>query len=503
MAGAGPGKGLWAALVALLAAVSLVGAWFTVSLGNTLRRNGRWVSTKAELGMGVMGAKTFHNSRQTLAGGRLDLGRWHGFQEVLLREPLAVHELAFDYRLTPTSYLCFVYDQTEDGFSGVRLGSAPNVPSFFFQSRPDGEFTRRDEPLTPLGVEDWQHAVARFEGERMTLEVGGGRVGSFPARRATARRFGFRSGMRSVLLDDVRVTGEGGEVLLRESFFEPRALLLPLLGLFGGLAGAAWLALRAFRRLSWAAQRSGGLILALTLGTTLATAAAAFGYQRFFSRAYPSFDRDALKEGVEEEARQLGRELLAQHAGEREPGLLRLVFLGTSQTWGAGAARAEECFVAVVERRLNEAAPPGRRYQCIDAGIQGAKSPDLAGTWRESLIELAPDLLVVDLGNNDTVAADLARSLDTIALTSAERGIPVLLALEPNSTEKQPGELPMHPVLRAAAQRHRLPLVDLHAALAAQGDTGLLWWDFVHPTSYGHRLIAEALLPAIRSVLEP
>jgi phospholipase/lecithinase/hemolysin len=44
---------------------------------------------------------------------------------------------------------------------------------------------------------------------------------------------------------------------------------------------------------------------------------------------------------------------------------------------------------------------------------------------------------------------------------------------------------------------HRIPVVDLHAELKRATERGFLWWDFVHPTSFGHRLIAEALVPHV------
>ena len=77
------------------------------------------------------------------------------------------------------------------------------------------------------------------------------------------------------------------------------------------------------------------------------------------------------------------------------------------------------------------------------------------------------------------------------------------MALEPNSPEATPGELPLHPVMRRVAAEQGVPLVDLHAALRRDQPLGFLWWDFVHPTSFGHRRIAEHLAPAVLARLEP
>ena len=37
--------------------------------------------------------------------------------------------------------------------------------------------------------------------------------------------------------------------------------------------------------------------------------------------------------------------------------------------------------------------------------------------------------------------------------------------------------------------------------LKRQIDRGLLWWDFVHPTSFGHQLIADFLTPRIQALV--
>ena len=50
---------------------------------NTLEPHPEWVSTKADLDRGVMGAVAFVNGNQALARNQLNLGAWFGYQEVL------------------------------------------------------------------------------------------------------------------------------------------------------------------------------------------------------------------------------------------------------------------------------------------------------------------------------------------------------------------------------------------------------------------------------------
>lgn len=47
--------------------------------------------------------------------------------------------------------------------------------------------------------------------------------------------------------------------------------------------------------------------------------------------------------------------------------------------------------------------------------------------------------------------------------------------------------------MRRLGTELRVPLVDMHAHLRSSRDTGFLWWDQVHLTSYGQRLFADKL----------
>jgi lysophospholipase L1-like esterase len=47
--------------------------------------------------------------------------------------------------------------------------------------------------------------------------------------------------------------------------------------------------------------------------------------------------------------------------------------------------------------------------------------------------------------------------------------------------------------MREVAARHAIPVVEVHDALAAERDSGFLWWDRVHLTSYGQERLARHL----------
>jgi lysophospholipase L1-like esterase len=472
----------------------VVGAYACAWYFNSLEGGGRWTASKSRLERRVMGSRAFATSHHTLSGERLDLGRWFGFQEVLLAQPVAAREVEFDFRPDAGAYLVFLYGLGPEGCRGLRLSTAERFPSGCLTIDAEGGFLGFERlPGLDVPANAWSHLELGFGPAGAVASVNGGapqRVGPAPE----LQRFGFRNGLASVLVDDVRCEGSGG---FHDSFFAAAAFRRGLLALVPLLAldVLLWRFLR--RRLV------GGRVLRLALkvavGLALATLGA-FYLQRKWAGRYPRLDRTAEAAWLEKEAAGVSQNVEARGA-RGDPGHTRVLVVGTSQTWGAGAARAEDGFVEVLERLL-AAAEPERRWECVNAGVQGLRSEWLLRLFRERWAALDPDALVVNLSNNDMDAEVFARSLRGFAELAAERGIPLVFALEANSTEATAGPLPMHATMRQVAEEYAIPVVDVHAALARQYERGFLWWDSVHPTTLGHRLIAETLLPAVRALVE-
>ncbi|MSR63876.1 MAG: hypothetical protein EXS08_15735, partial [Planctomycetes bacterium] len=168
-----------------------------------------------------MGSGEFATSHHTLAGQQLDLGRWFSFQEVLLAEPVAAREVAFDFRPNPGAYLVFLFALDPTGATGLRLSSDPRIPSGRLTIDAEGAFLDF-EPMPQFDVvaDVWSHLELDLgsDGARAALDGGAPqRLGATPER----QRFGFRNGLAAVRIDDValRCDGAGG---FQESFFNAR-----------------------------------------------------------------------------------------------------------------------------------------------------------------------------------------------------------------------------------------------------------------------------------------
>jgi hypothetical protein len=112
---------------------------------------------------------------------------------------------------------------------------------------------------------------------------------------------------------------------------------------------------------------------------------------------------------------------------------------------------------------------------------------------------LRPDVLVVNLSNNDGPRS-LEVNLTHLLEFNARERIATVLLLEANSSEVGPEKLgAKHRVVERLAREWKRPVWDLDGYLASDNvrDSGFLWWDFVHMTSWGHEVTAGWLAERI------
>lgn len=497
---------LW--LLALLPQVGLaaVGCYLFTSVDNTLRKSGYWVATKALLERRAIGSEAFATSRQTVSTETLDLGRWFGFQEVLVAEPVELGEVAFDFKLSAGSYLCFVFEKTATGFTGLRLSACEGVDDLYFRANDKGEFTEALPLEVAARADEWHSFRASFGKDTYLLTLDGDPILEHSGPFERLQVFGFRNGMRTVLIDDVRVESAGGAGSFSDSFFPQRdfARLFGLTVL--GVLLVNGLGLLLLARSDNAVEKVGSRLLivggVLFAGSLVGT----YFYRSIFSKEYPLADLDVEEAWLQELAVRVREEIRSKHEPKPEPGVVRVLVMGSSQTWGAGATRHGESLVDFLQRDLD--ALGGPRFECINAGISGFTAARLLEIYAEEWVDLEPAVAVVNLSTNDSHDAKgdgvdeegFARALEGFARLNAERGIRTLFVLEANSTEYRPEGPPLHATMRRVAAAEGVPLVDAHAYVKAREELGFLWWDFVHPSSLGHELIAEVLAPAVAEV---
>lgn len=507
MRGGGEGEargraGRSAAVLALALLLALATAWVLQTLAlrlvNTLHANGRWESTKVGLDHGILGAVSFLTTRTALHRDRLDLGVWHGFHEIRTREPLSVGSLTLRFRLREEGWLAAISAHDGERFEAVRVSSDPAFPTACLAGTAAGAFTAKQPLAAPALDGGWHELALERRGGLLAVRLDGEPIGSCPAALPAPAPIGLRGSAAShVEVDDVAVADAATGAVWSEDFANHRHE--------GALfAGALALVLALCAGVALAVRRRGGApapAVALASGVALACAALALGADTaYFSRIHPEqVHFEGYENRIEYEGQIVPR--LAREYPLRPPpaGVRRILVLGTSQTWGSGAARAEDVWVRRLERWLDAAAPPGERFELIDAGLPGQTAKKVREVLEDEHWERwQPELALVNLGNNDRDPAILARELERIARWAAEWNVRLAFVPEPNCVESRSerslrGLAAKHDAMREVAARHGIPVIEVHDALAAERDGGFLWWDRVHLTSYGQERLARLL----------
>jgi lysophospholipase L1-like esterase len=491
-----------------LTANALTGA--VLALTNTLNNNGNWICSKEQLANKVMGSPSYVRSTQALAGEHLHLDAWHGYQEVITRERLRLSRATFDFHLEPGAYLAFVLHDN-DGFSGIRISAHPSFPSITFRAEPGGQFLEQ-HPLTlpefPTG--NWNHAEFHADAEGVRLLLNGVAI-PLPAFHVPPFcQPGFRAGERPAAIDNVLLAAPD-RVLLEDTFTQnqqrPRYLL------------AALIVLTLLSLIVQYSQTLAGVPLATSLlATTLMNTGLALlalltaPFLPAYLALYPSresmlrFEAAYLYNLWDWRSDEIITEAQAAKAESKD----LLLFIGSSQTFGAGASRPGEDYVSVIQQRLHDTLPGGAQFRCINAGINGTGTPTLLPYHRDHWLALNPKLVIIDLAINDRWNPDeeFAANLRAMIQLNQEHNIKTLLLVEPHSSEwmiddaqNGPGELSTHAIVRQVAAQTNTPLIDTHQRLHPREQDGFLWWDFVHPTTFGHRALAETILPELSRLL--
>jgi acyl-CoA thioesterase I len=184
--------------------------------------------------------------------------------------------------------------------------------------------------------------------------------------------------------------------------------------------------------------------------------------------------------------------------------------VGDSITFGSGVeGRESNSYPAVLQRLL------GAKFEVGNFGVSGAtllKKGDKP-YWKEEAFKQAaasrPDIVVVKLGTNDSkpqnrtnmteFAGDLRALVDHFAGLESKPRIYLCLPVPVYKTQWGINEDAVAneviPAIKKVAAEKRLPVIDLHTALANKKE---MFPDNVHPNAAGAKLMAETVYGAIK-----
>jgi lysophospholipase L1-like esterase len=181
---------------------------------------------------------------------------------------------------------------------------------------------------------------------------------------------------------------------------------------------------------------------------------------------------------------------------------VRIMFIGSSQTWGAGAVKESDTSVKVLEQKINMWLKERGKVQCINYSVSGLDSGALYKIYKSECLKFRPKICVVILSYNDRDEKVFSKNLQNFIDLNRSLNIRTIFVLEANSIEINQGSPPLHKAMRAIGENNGIAVVDLHSFLVENYDQGFLWWDCVHLTNFGQQLAAECLFDALHKEID-
>jgi lysophospholipase L1-like esterase len=189
----------------------------------------------------------------------------------------------------------------------------------------------------------------------------------------------------------------------------------------------------------------------------------------------------------------------------------RVLFVGSSQTLGAGAKDLEDSFFVRVRHYLSDAIAPKFHLEAVNLSVSSYRAEELLPDFKSLYRDFPPDLVVINLSFNDRRSTEIFfDAMKGFLDFNGAAGIKTILLEEAYSvegfrveTDSPQGIVANHQVLRRLGRKYGVPVLPLHDFLSesARLANGTLWWDQVHLTSYGQELTAAWLAPQVLDIL--
>jgi lysophospholipase L1-like esterase len=529
---------------------------------NVLLAHADWISGKRLIGNSIMGSYSAVRTRNLLHQNRLNLGVWHGFNEILLAEPELSSSLSFSVKLDEGAYIYAIFDKNARGYSGIRLSRNSNFVSALVFAEASGEFTEKIEIPDLHLTRGWHRVTILLSNKVIELIIDGTTSWNLPADRSNAPHIvGFRSGRFPVAVDNVIIKNAVGTIIVDEAW-ENNQNKWPIILTVLAMCAALFLGFNLYtKQLQLAAYSVITTVLVLLL-TALCYFCTDYFYwsgiypykdtpvwwhakenpsystlESFRQKtlgAIPSFSFKSYPERTSQQdlvsnflALPLVRNdehLTLQITMNHQHGRLfvslpddfisvsdfmtqaavqsshRVLFLGTSQSWGSGANSIDERMAPQLQSMLWRHCDKKELFTIINASLRGSNSAELLQRYRDHLYAFQPEVVIVNLSNNDSNSTLFEDSLENILDIGKTIRAKTLLVMEPNSTETEnPRLLQQHDLMARLGERAKVPVIDLHGYLSGDNayDSGIMWWDTVHLTSYGQRKAAQFILNSL------
>lgn len=526
----------WPIFVFLLLNAFLLTEILTYSLNRPIL-NSRWESIKRNLVLGVMGSDGALIDRSVFAGNRLNLNRWYGHQEFQTRETFDYDSLSFSLFLAEDAYLDFFYASEGDSRNGIRFSVDKKIPSYSFSNMKYYEYGDKQKLDIHPEANRWYQVQLKKENGQLKLVF---EKSSFPLTKQNIMRtsIGFRGGALNSSVDNIKILSNGKKVFtesfrFHHNYSKPLLVHLLILMVFSVLIIVVFHRYRidlflihlllttvllshylfdyysGSQKDSFVTQRH--LIDDQPVGVSLYEVyqfkivmkwAAFMGLKPDFKKL---LEKDYLKDPLyrgpvlchnNSPCKPL-RDKVVKREMAKHPACQRIVFLGGSQTIGAGASTVAKTFVAEFHQQYFSK----KNINClmtINLGVSDYDIEEIKDYFIKEYQKERFDLLILNTRANDTDQS-IIKPLEEFSSLMAKKKLPIVYLVEALSEEYEYWPGSREKTIRETAKRYDAPVLPLHYFIEEKRleAKGKIWWDIVHYTDYGHKLVADWLVKNI------
>ncbi|MCF8059408.1 MAG: hypothetical protein K9K67_08930 [Bacteriovoracaceae bacterium] len=477
-------KNISALIYALILSAS--STYFINSKSYNLEKNGNWTSVKQNLEFPPMQSDSFVKEPFSIKHGLLNLGSWHGYQEVYLKREYQAKKIEVSFELEDNSHLILLLKDKSGLRWGLRLSNNSHHPSSLLRINEIGKFTEK-VLLNIVLPSEVTHKVSFIKNDfDYKLILNGSEIGVGKDLAKQALKIGFRGSSRYSYLKNLIIEDQSDLTFIEDFYDWSRAWLIFLtsLGLFG---------LGIYALIKYFSPR----LYVLLNTATLCLSAGAFADYYYFSKFY-SIDVNILGEAqiaAAEDERQRGLQYFYKeqvlHFKEilnRKEERVNNFFIGSSQTWGEGTSSKSSQWVT----RYCEAI----KGSCINLGIKAITADSYFPRYKDHLVSFKPKRVFLIFSTNDFKRESRFKdAINDFIVLNNQNNIETILVLEPNDPDYR-SYIENHEILRELGKKHSKLTIDMVKPFMENRDTGLLWWDFVHLTDYGHEVFAKEFIKA-------
>ncbi len=287
---------------------------------------------------GLMGAWTAMFTKVTLKQNHLDIGAWNGYQEFILKNALKFTRINFCVKSKGYPF-SFILNKSSSGSTGIYFSYLPEN-CFFFVTDSEGKFIQKNKFDTHLSLDsiNWNKIDCALRSNILSISINDREYYKTQTNLPDSLHIGFRGSNNSVYIDDITMTTPENQNVLIDDF-SPSVTLKWQALLF------LILALVMYYRLSGNYATNLSMLIPILL----------FGLIAYFliyfwrlSSLYAVDDFKPTYEGVSckidnpsEVCRKINEEFPVSAVAGKKPVIL---FIGSSQTWGAGASEINKTY---------------------------------------------------------------------------------------------------------------------------------------------------------------